>query len=182
MTSLLGKLFGKGKKPAVMIDDIVEDVVMGVIEHGKFDLSYEISLNDEDKLIEVELFGEDETLLKERDGQFLDAMQLLIARVAQHQFPDDRYSISVDCDGYRQEASLALVKLAEKLKGIVLKKEKSVYFRALPPKDRKVIHQYLADDDRIKSHSVGEGLYKKIKIYPANFKSSSEDKETPATK
>ncbi|MCB0415883.1 MAG: hypothetical protein KDD50_16215, partial [Bdellovibrionales bacterium] len=69
-------------------------------------------------------------------------------------------------DGFRQEANDELIKLAEKLKGIALKKKKSVYFRALPPKDRKIIHQYLAEDGRVKSQSVGDGLYKKIKIFP----------------
>ena len=60
-----------------------------------------------------------------------------------------------------------MITLAEKLKGIAVSKKKSVYFRALPPKERKIVHQYLADDDRVKSRSIGDGLYKKIKIYPA---------------
>lgn len=179
MTGLLGKIFGKGKKGPSTIDDIVEDVVAGIIEYGKFDLSYEMSFNDDEKRVEVELFGEDEELLKDRDGQLLDSFQLLITRVVQHQMPEERFNISVDCDGYRQEASEALIKLAEKLKGIALKKEKSVFFRALPPKDRKIVHQYLADDDRVKSHSVGDGLYKKIKIYPAGQK--GPQKEQAAT-
>jgi spoIIIJ-associated protein len=72
----------------------------------------------------------------------------------------------MDCNGFRQESNQALVDLAEKLKGIALEKGKSVYFRALPPKDRKIIHQYLAGDPRVKSRSIGDGLYKKIKIYP----------------
>lgn len=180
MTGILGKLFGKSKKEANTIDDIVEDVVAGIIEHGKFDLSYEMSFNDENKAAEVELFGEDEELLKDRDGQLLDSFQLLITRVVQHQMPEERFNISVDCDGYREQASEELIKLAEKLKGIALKKEKSVFFRALPPKDRKIVHQYLADDERIKSHSVGDGLYKKIKIYPATQKSAPRDKGATA--
>ena len=56
--------------------------------------------------------------------------------------------------------------LAEKLKNRAIDQGKSVYLRALPPKDRKIIHQFLANDDRVKSRSVGDGLYKKIKIYP----------------
>jgi spoIIIJ-associated protein len=58
---------------------------------------------------------------------------------------------------------------------MALEKGRSVYFRALPPKDRKIIHQHLASDDRIKSRSVGEGNFKKIKIYPA--KSSKENSD-----
>jgi spoIIIJ-associated protein len=65
--------------------------------------------------------------------------------------------------------------LADKLKGIAIDKGKSVYFRALPPKDRKLIHQYLAEDGRVKSRSVGEGHFKKIKIYPNREKDRQED-------
>lgn len=167
MAGLLKKLFGSKEKSSERIDDLVEDLIMGVIEKGNFDLSYEIKVAEDDSSVEVELFGEDEEYLKERDGQLLDAIQLLLTRVVQHQVPESRVAITVDSDGFREEANQALIKLADKLKGIALKKEKSVYFRALPPKDRKVIHQYLATDERIKSHSVGDGLYKKIKIYPA---------------
>jgi spoIIIJ-associated protein len=73
----------------------------------------------------------------------------------------------VDCGGYRDESAAALIERAENLKTIAIEQGKSVYYRALPPKDRKVVHQYLAQDPRVKSRSLGEGLYKKIKIYPA---------------
>ncbi|MAE73493.1 MAG: hypothetical protein CL675_05315 [Bdellovibrionaceae bacterium] len=97
----------------------------------------------------------------------LDAFQLFVTRAVQHQDPEAQYQLEFDSNGFREEANDALIELAEKLKEIVVKKKKSVYFRALPPKDRKVVHQYLAEDERVKSHSVGDGLYKKIKIYPA---------------
>ena len=68
--------------------------------------------------------------------------------------------------------------LADKLKGIALEKGKSVYFRALPPKDRKVIHQYLANDQRVKSRSIGDGLFKKIKIYPVKGQRNDVEDES----
>lgn len=164
MTGLFSKLFGK--KTEVNLDDIVEDSIIGIIEKGKFLLSYEIDFDDNKGTVDIDLFGEDENLLKEKEGQFLDAIQLFLTRILQHKLPEERVIINVDCDGFRQQANDELIRLAEKLKGIALKKKKSVYFRALPPKDRKVIHQYLAEDGRVKSQSVGDGLYKKIKIFP----------------
>jgi hypothetical protein len=38
-----------------------------------------------------------------------------------------------------------------------------------------LIHQYLAEDGRVKSRSVGEGHFKKIKIYPNREKDRQED-------
>jgi spoIIIJ-associated protein len=97
----------------------------------------------------------------------LDAFQLFLKRVVQHNFPEDKTNITVDCGGYRDESANALIERAENLKAICIEQGKSVYYRALPPKDRKVVHQYLAKDPRVKSRSLGDGLYKKIKIYPA---------------
>jgi spoIIIJ-associated protein len=113
--------------------------------------------------------------LKDKKGQMLDALQLFLKRVAQHNFPEDKTNIVVDCGGYRDESSAALIERAENLKAIAIEQGKSVYYRALPPKDRKIVHQYLAQDPRVKSRSLGEGLYKKIKIYPAKASGSQND-------
>ncbi len=169
MAGFLGKLFGGKKKeetgssPAIML---IEDIIAGVFEKGNFNLSFDLEISEDQKDVRVEIFGEDEEILKARDGQLLDSIQLLVKRVLQHQLPDDKLNLTIDCDGFREQANDELIELAEKLKGIALSKGKSVYFRALPPKDRKVIHQYLAEDGRVKSRSIGDGHYKKIKIYP----------------
>ncbi len=171
MAGFFSKLFGgKKKEGGSDIENRIQATVEGLIEKAGFDLQFELqsSKDDqgEDQLI-IEFSGADEEILRDREGQMIDAVQLFVKRVLQHQLPEDRTNILIDCNGYREESSKELVELAEKLKGIALEKGKSVYFRALPPKDRKVIHQYLANDDRVKSRSIGDGLYKKIKIYPS---------------
>lgn len=164
MTGLFGKLFGKKKKEDGP-EGIVNDLIGNIIELAGLDLSYDIKTL-EDGTLQVDVFGDDEELLTGKEGQLLDAFQLYIRRAVQHQMPEDSVNVNVDCANFREQADAALVALAEKLKGIVLSKGKSVYFRALPPKDRKVIHQYLAEDGRVKSRSIGDGHFKKIKIYP----------------
>lgn len=151
------------------VDRLVEDTLAGIISRAQFDLNFETNAGEDDKgerQLVIEFSGDDSELLKEKEGQMIDALQLYLKRVIQHRFPDDRTNIMIDCDGYRDESNQALVELAEKLKGIALERNKAVYLRALPPKDRKVIHQHLANDDRVKSRSIGDGLYKKIKIFP----------------
>ncbi len=168
--SFFSKLFGGKKKSANETESLIQSTLDGLIEKGQFELTYEVSSENNDKgepQITIEFSGVDEDLLKEKEGQMIDALQLFLKRVLQHHFPEDRSEVIIDCNGYREESSQQLIDLAEKLKGIALEKGKSVYFRALPPKDRKIIHQHLAGDDRVKSRSIGEGLYKKIKIYPS---------------
>lgn len=165
MTGLFGKLFGK-KKKGEGPDGIVDELLGQLLELSKLELSYDIKTL-EDGTLHVDLFGKDEALLTEKEGQLLDALQLYIRRAIQHQTPEGTLNVNLDSANFREQANEALIALAEKLKGIALTKGKSVYFRALPPKDRKVIHQYLAEDGRVKSRSIGEGHFKKIKIYPA---------------
>lgn len=166
MAGLLGKLFGGKKKEKKGPERLVEEILQGVIDWGEFDLSFDVNFDEKGGEITVELFGADDEMLKAKEGQLLDAFQLYLKRVIQHQVPDQRINVSIDSGGFREQANQALIELADKLKGIALSKGKSVYFRALPPKDRKVIHQYLAEDGRVKSRSIGDGHYKKIKIYP----------------
>ncbi len=165
MTSFFKKIFGFGKETAKdAAEQLLSEVLQGVIDRAGFDLSFTVKKMDGDVL--VELSGADEALLKDREGMLLDALQLFTKRVVRHHFPEREMNLLFDVGGFREQANQALIELAEKLKGIALDKGKSVYFRALPPKDRKLIHQYLADDERVKSRSIGDGLYKKIKIYP----------------
>jgi spoIIIJ-associated protein len=164
---ILDKLFGskKGEADEGAVQ-IVEETLDGIFGRANFDLSYDLSA-DEEGNINVEIFGNDQENLIDKEGQLLDAFQLYLKRVLQHQLPDLKTNVNCDSNGFRKEASEELIRLADKLKKIAIDKNKSVYFRALAPKDRKTIHQYLAEDGRVKSRSVGEGHFKKIKIFPA---------------
>lgn len=170
---LFKKIFG-GMSGSQQGQSLINDTVEGIIERAGLEISYEVKSSKEgDKeVLNVEFFGEDEKLFTGKDGALLDAFQLFLKRALQHSEPEDDTQVFCDCNGYREKANQSLVELAEKLKNRALDQGKSVYLRALPPKDRKVIHQFLANDDRVKSRSVGDGLYKKIKIYP-----NSKDRE-----
>jgi len=176
VSGFFGKLFGKKEEqqsdsPAAHI----EAVLRGLMDAAQFDFGFEVVQDEKNpELILVEIYGGDEELLRAREGQLLDAIQLFLTRVSQHQLRDERLTIQVDNAGYRVQANKELTELAEKLKLIALDKGKPVYFRALAPRDRKVIHQYLAEDGRVKSRSIGEGLYKKIKIYPTKGENNAD--------
>ena len=167
---LLGNLFGKKDgNSKIELKGLVGELLEEMIAKANFQISFDLEEDTDAESVKIELYGEDEELFLNKEGQLLDSIQLFLKRVVQHQMPDSRVNIVVDCGDFRAQANQSLIDLAEKLKGIVLDKNKPVYFRALPPRDRKVIHQYLAEDGRVKSRSIGDGLYKKIKIFPAKF-------------
>ncbi len=180
MTGFFSKLFGGKKKATEQITDVaslVEDTLQGLVERGQFELEFSVRSEGElhHETVTVELSGADQELLVEREGAFLDSLQLFIKRVIQHQIPESKANVNFDCNGFREESNKSLVELAERLRDKALQQGRSVYFRALPPKDRKIVHQFLASDDRVRSRSVGEGLYKKIKIYPVKVSQREEE-------
>lgn len=173
MTGFLSKIFGGGKKKSASAggaEDLIRSTLEGVIEKGGFDLSFDVTSTDGDDgetLIAVNLHGADEELLQDSKGEPLNAFQLFLQRAVQHHFPDLKLRIEVDSNDYLKGAADSLIEIVDDLKEKALKNGKSVYLRALPPKERKIVHQHLSSDQRVKSRSIGDGLYKKIKIYPA---------------
>lgn len=174
--SFFGKLFSSRNKEEKEVSESHEAITLisktleKLLSLSKLRLSFDIEI-DEDNQILVEFFGEDEEKLLQREGQLLDALQLYVKRVLQHQLPNEKIALSMDCDDFRRKVDQSLIDLASKLRDVAIHKSKPVYFRALSPRDRKIIHQYLAEDGRVQSRSIGEGLYKKIKIYPSRNQS-----------
>ncbi len=175
---LFSKIFG-GKKSD--LDSVVEETITGILEKGGFDLSYNLDIVKKDEITEIKIdfSGGDEALLIDFKGQLLDAIQLIIKRVTQHNFTDIQTNVIVDCGGFREQSEAALIERAEHLKNLALENGKSVYYRALPPRERKVVHQYLALDGRVKSRSLGDGLYKKIKIFPTKNQATEQSEVNP---
>ncbi|MBX7230646.1 MAG: hypothetical protein K1X29_01040 [Bdellovibrionales bacterium] len=165
--SFFGKLFGGKKKNDLSSSPqgLLNELVINLLKHSGLELSFEIQRSESEALL-VDFFGKDEEYLTNKEGQLLDAFQLFLKRVVQHQFPDEKVSVDVDCADFRKQANQDLIDMADKLKEMAVNKGRSVYIRALAPKDRKFIHQYLAEDGRVRSRSVGEGHFKKIKIIP----------------
>lgn len=184
MAGFFSKLFGGGKKQPRLAagegaPELVERLMKELLGRAGLSLDMRVSSTGEppNEEVLVELSGEDEELLTEREGALLDSFQLFAKRALQHQLEESRANVSFDCKGFREEANRSLVELADRLRDRAVEQGRAVYLRALSPKDRKVVHQHLASDERVKSRSVGEGLYKKIKIYPARSEGEGDGED-----
>lgn len=168
----LSKLFGGEKKQSESPTKFAKYVLEGLFERAEFDLDFDINETsiEEGFQLDIKLSGPDSAMVvkKMRSDVLLDSLQVFVKKALQHNFSGQKVNINLDCEGYREKAKQALIELAEKLMNSAIDQGKTVYVRSLPPKDRKVIHQFLAEDGRVKSRSIGDGLYKKIKIYPVS--------------
>ena len=164
-------IFKKNSKDDKVLD-IVEESLKEILNKAGFNLSYELQYDGQDTA-SVELQGEDENLLKDKGGTLLNSIQFLLERILQHNHENKRLRVVADSKNFNQEVMNSLTRSADKLKKKVLKENKSYLFKPLDPKKRRIIHQHLSNDRRIKTQSIGDGYYKKIKIL-VNRKNSNE--------
>ncbi len=177
MTSFLSRIFGGGSRKS-KVEAFIEDKMVNLLSKAGLKLSFDLKVSEDQKKILIDLYGEDEEMAKDRDAQLLDAFQLFLKRATQNEYPEEKVSIIVDCDSYREQSDDELLKLADKLKEQVLKKKKPSFVRALPPRERKIVHQHLSEDKRFRTKSVGDGMFKKIKISLAGEKPSNRPRNS----
>ena len=99
-----------------------------------------------------------------RDGSTLDAIQYLLRKIVSQRFPD-KIVLALDAGNYREDRQKELVELALEMAKKVKETGKSQLISALNPAERRIVHVTLQDDTTIRSSSIGEGLFKKVRIY-----------------
>lgn len=161
------KLFGAGKKQSAKKE--ITDILNEVLEKGGFSLSFQVSEKKEG--LNVDIFGEDEGLLKTRDGRLLQAFQTYFLCILKKRFPESQTRVVVDSNGFWEEKQRRLFDLVDELVEKAIQINRPVVLKkTLNPNERRLIHEKISDDKRVKSLSFGEGFYKNIKFVPISDK------------
>jgi spoIIIJ-associated protein len=98
------------------------------------------------------------------EGSTLDALQYLVRKIVSQKF-SEKIMLSMDAGEFRESRKKELQELALEMARIVKEGKKYRIIAPLNPAERRIIHVTLQTDTTIRSKSIGEGLYKKIKIY-----------------
>ncbi len=115
--------------------------------------------------IEAEFKTSDASLLIGNKGQTLNAIELLL-NVLVNRGAEPRVKIVVDTEGYRGRRQEALERLAIKLADKVIKTGKKCEMESMNAHERRIIHMTLQNNPAIESIAEGEGIYRRVVIYP----------------
>lgn len=158
---MLGLFAGKKQNPKKEITDILNEL----LGKGKFSLSFQVSEKEES--LQVDIFGEDEGLLKTREGKLLQALQFYFLCVLKKKFPEFKGRLIVDSNNFWEERRERLFSLVEELVEKAIQTGRPVVLkRSLPPNERRLVHEKVSNNKKVKSLSVGEGFLKNIKFVP----------------
>jgi len=78
----------------------------------------------------------------------------------------EKRRVQIDVEGYLEAKRDRLQKLAERLSIKVKLSGKPVTAGQMNSHDRRIIHLALKEDTDVRTQSVGDGLYRKLMIFP----------------
>lgn len=133
---------------------------------GAMNLSLTPAVTETEDRIQIDLSGPDAYLLLERKGSVMEALQLLLAKVAESKTGLTK-RIVLDCEGYRGGRDNELVELAAMTAEKVRKLHEPIEMEPLNSYERRIVHLTLANEPGVSSHSEGDGFLKRIIVSPA---------------
>ncbi len=128
-----------------------------------------VSGHQEDDRLYLSIDTEEAGLLIGKQGQTLEALQYLLTKMLVKK-SRRKVRLAIDIESYRARHQQNLSQLALRYGEKVKKSGRPVTLNPMNPHDRRIIHLTLQDDKDLKTMSRGEGLYKKVVIYPARKK------------
>lgn len=161
-------IFGIGAKDAVVqvtsnvnpesrARDFLEDVFtcMGV--------RVTIDIDRTDKLMNINLSGENMGIIIGKHGDTLDALEHLVS-LAVNRGDGDYVKIVLDTENYREKRRATLVRLAENLANSVVNNKKKITLEPMSSNERRIIHSTLQNNKYVDTYSIGEDPYRKVVI------------------
>lgn len=112
----------------------------------------------------LDISGEKLGVVIGKRGETLDSLQYL-AILASNRSEESYCRISLDCNGYRDKRSEALVALAKKTSAKVIKQGRKIALEPMNPYERRIIHSCVAEIEGVSSRSTGTEPYRKVVIY-----------------
>ena len=150
---------GIGSKKAVIRafvktspEELVKEFLDSVFKAMDMEVELDIKVDEDEKMIDVELKGDDMGILIGKRGQTLDSLQYL-TNLALNKHSDNYFKVKVDTEDYRNRRKETLENLAHNIAYKVKRTKRSVELEPMNPFERRVIHSALQNDKYVTTHS-----------------------------
>jgi len=163
--SLVEEAFDSSKddEESAATEKFGRDVLQKMVDHITTDAT--IDSHQKGERIFYNISGGNTAVLIGKRGQTLEAMQYLVEKIVNNQ-SEKRVRIEIDVEGYLEKKREKLKSLAIKLGEKVKQTKKPATVGQLNAYDRRIVHLTLKPDSELRTHSIGEGYYRKLKIFP----------------
>lgn len=143
----------------------VVDFTNQILYAGGFDLTAEAEAVEDG--FKVAIHGSDVPVLLARNAEMLDAIEYVCNRIFNREHGQES-RIAFDSGNYRARREKELRLMAEKAAEKVRTSHVPFSFDPMSPNERRIIHLALVGDDTVRTESLGDGVDRKVTIYPAS--------------
>ena len=141
--------------------EIAKQFTTGILERMGLKAEVEGFLKEGNLYLEIK--GDREGILIGKHGRTLESLQILINRMVNKRLKN-AMRVILDIDGYRKRRSDSIAQMAHRLGEKIKRTGHSLIVGPFNPYDRRIIHLILKEDPSLKTESLGEGEFKKVKI------------------
>jgi spoIIIJ-associated protein len=160
-------MFGKPAKIKARIKMTIEytakKFLTDVFTTMEINAAIEVSYDQENTTIEVNIDGEEMGVLIGKRGQTLDSLQYLVSLVV-NKNSENYIKVKLDTENYRARRKETLENLAKNIAFKVKRSRKPVSLEPMNPYERRIIHSALQNDKYVETYSEGEEPYRKVVI------------------
>lgn len=154
-------------------EDISQDEIKQVEENVKNFLdellnkmkinNYRFDINYNNGYVNIELQGENLNYLIGYRGETLNAIQTIISAYVSTRL-QSRVRVVIDINKYKEKRKVVLEDLAVKMANKAIKTGKNITLDPMQPYERKIIHSKLQNNNRVRTHSIGENQNRRVVI------------------
>ena len=141
--------------------DQATDFLNAVFKAAGFDLRTKALEVEGGAVLDID--GEDVPFLRGEGGELLDALEVLVNQAFTRSLPHPEH-ITCDAGGYRATRELELRAMARHAAERVRATGVPFSFGPMSPNERRVIHLALANDEVVRTESVGEGNLRRLRV------------------
>ena len=157
-------------KPAKIIawkkasmEDSVNTFLNDVFAAMDLEVTIEMTVNEEESVIDINLVGDDMGVLIGKRGQTLDSLQYLVSLVAKKE-GGKFYRVKLDTENYRDRRKATLESLAKNIAYKVKRTRRPVSLEPMNPYERRIIHSALQGDKYVSTKSEGEEPFRHVVV------------------
>lgn len=133
-----------------------------VLALGRFDVV--LRTHTSEGRIDVTLFGPDSHRFLERNGELLDAFQVLANKALVGRKIDEE--IELDCGSFKERREADIVRRAHEAAALVREQGVEQLLPVMAPVERRMVHVALENDPDVTTISRGDGFYKRVAVVP----------------
>ena len=151
------------KEEEKTVDIAAKDFLADVFKCMNIAAVIDVKYDEDERVINIDLSGDDMGVLIGKRGQTLDSLQYLTSLVV-NKNSENYIRVKLDTENYRQRRKETLENLAKNISYKVKRTKRPVSLEPMNPYERRIIHSALQNDRYVTTHSEGVEPFRRVVV------------------